>query len=223
MDTNTADPSPLKNSEESRLNLIMFHLRGSKFGLSISDLAKKTELNRNTISRYLTILATLGQVEVRTVGPSRVYQLSERLPISPQFLAVQPEPTIVVSNEGIILALNSHMQKSLANNPGINTENLVGKNYHELNIELFNRITVLPEYMNALNGKMPMIGAWTYLETATACYRFWILPIIFFDGIPGIMIQMETWMCHDGREADEMLAICPSSDDVSGYSPKKQK
>jgi len=223
MDTNTVNVPSLKNSEESRLNLIMFHLRNSKFGLSISDLAKKTGLNRNTISRYLTILATLGQVEVRTVGPSRVYQLSERLPISPQFLAVQPEPTIVVNNEGMILALNPYMRESLGNNLGIDKENLVGKNYKELNIELFNIITALPEYVNALNGKMPTVGAWTYLETADACYRLWILPIIFFDGIPGIMVQAETWICHDGRRADEMLAVCPSSDGKSAYFPKKQE
>ncbi|ABN07692.1 hypothetical protein Mlab_1528 [Methanocorpusculum labreanum Z] len=200
MDTNTVNvPSP-RNSKESGLNMIMFHLRNSKFGLSISDIAKKTGLNRNTISRYLTILATLGQVEIRTVGPSHVYQLSERLPISPQFLAVQPEPTIVVNNEGIILALNSYMRESLGNTLGIDTENLVGKNYKELNSELFNIITALPEYVNALNGKMPTVGAWTYLETSAARCRLWILPIIFFDGIPGIMIQAETWICPEGRK-----------------------
>jgi len=206
MTANTANVPSLKNSKESGLNMIMSHLRNSKFGLSISDIAKKTGLNRNTISRYLTILATLGQVEIRTVGPSHVYQLSERLPISPQFLAVQPEPTIVVNNEGIILALNSHMQKSLGNNLGIDTEDLVGKNYMELNIELFSKIVALPEYMNALNGKMPTVGTWTYLETAIAYYRLWILPIIFYDGIPGIMVQVETWTFPDCRELNETIA-----------------
>lgn len=199
MDTNKVNVTSQKDLEESRLNLIMFHLRNSKFGFSISDLAKKTGLNRNTISRYLMILATLGQVEIRTVGPSHVYQLSERLPISPQFLAVQPEPTIVVNNEGIILALNSYMQESLGNNLGIDPENLVGKNYTDLNCELCSKIVCLPEYMNALHGKMPTIGTWTYLETAIARYRLWIMPVIFYDGTPGIMVQVGTWVDSDGR------------------------
>ena len=88
----------------------------------------------------------------------------------------------------------------------IDTEDLVGKNYMELNIELFSKVVALPEYMNALNGKMPQVGTWAYLETAIAHYRLWILPIILYDGISGIMVQVETWTFPDCRELNETIA-----------------
>lgn len=176
---------------DSKLNMITSHLRNSKFGLSISDLAKKTGLNRNTISRYLTILATLGQVEIRPVGPSHVYHLSERLPISPQFLALQPQPTLIIDKDCVILALNTCMQEYLKNEEGIDTDSFVGKNYLEFNTKLFRTIVALPEYINALNGKMPKKAEWAYLDTGIANYRLLIFPIIFYNGMPGIMIQGE--------------------------------
>lgn len=199
MNTNTVNVASLKNSKESGLNMIMSHLRNSNFGLSISDIAKKTGLNRNTISRYLSILASLGQVEIRTVGPSHVYRLSERLPISLQFLALQPEPTIVVDNEGYILALNSHMQQKLSARLGSDTWNFVGKNYKELHLDLCSKIAVTPEFRNALNGVMPEIGIWTYLEADMMRYRLWIMPVIFYDGTPGIMIRIERLPYSDSR------------------------
>lgn len=200
MDADSVNAASLKSSKESGLTMVVSHLRNSSFGLSISDIAKKTGLNRNTISRYLSILASRGQVEIRTVGPSHVYRLSERLPISLQFLALQPEPTLVVDTDGIILAVNTHMQKKIQSRLGSDTRSVVGMSYTDLHIGLCSKITALPEYRDALNGVMPSVGTWTYLKTDQVCYRLWIMPVISFDGTPGIMIRMEKWPYPVDRE-----------------------
>ncbi len=180
-------------AEDSGLEEVMRHLRCSKYGLSISDIARKTGLNRNTISKYLQLLSTLGQTEMRVVGPSRIYQLSERLPISSAFLKAQPEPTCVVTTAGIILWVNEYLESWLKSCYAWHFVDIVGKSFETAGPELFKAVAKLPEYRASVEGKMPTVGKWSYLNIKEMRYRLWILPVVFYEGTSGVMIQIEEW------------------------------
>jgi PAS domain S-box-containing protein len=51
-------------------------------GLSITDLVKSVDINRNTAGRYLERMLLSGQVEMRRFGMAKMYTLAERLPVS---------------------------------------------------------------------------------------------------------------------------------------------
>ena len=51
-------------------------------GLSITDLVKSVDINRNTAGRYLENLLLSGQVEMRRFGMAKMYTLAKRLPVS---------------------------------------------------------------------------------------------------------------------------------------------
>ncbi|WP_457558695.1 PAS domain S-box protein [Candidatus Harpocratesius sp.] len=52
-------------------------LKNNPDGLTITDLKEKTKLNRNWIAKQLEILELLGRVELKTIGPAKLYRWSE--------------------------------------------------------------------------------------------------------------------------------------------------
>ena len=173
---------------ESRLELIMAHLRDSKYGFSISELSRRTGLNRNTITKYLNVLVTLGQAEIHTVGPSKVFLLSQRLPITKSFLSSLPEPSFVISEDGRILGVNELFCRCFR----VEMEAILGKKQEDLGIPLLVSITSTPEYKNALSGNMMKMNSWVYLRENLKDHRLWIVPVVFHDGTPAVLTLIET-------------------------------
>ena len=57
-------------------------LKENPQGLSITDIVKVVNINRNTAGRYLENLLISGQVEMRRLGMAKIYILSQRVPLS---------------------------------------------------------------------------------------------------------------------------------------------
>lgn len=128
----------------------MAHLRESKYGFSISELSRRTGLNRNTITKYLNMLVTLGQAEIHIVGPSKVFQLSERLPVSKAYLSTLLEPSFVADEDGKIIWVNEMLCRYFR----VEIEECCGRTFKELHIPLLTSIVTTMEYQNALSGNM---------------------------------------------------------------------
>jgi len=173
---------------DSRLELIMAHLRDSKYGFSISELSRRTGLNRNTITKYLNVLVTLGQAEIHIVGPSKVFQLSQRLPITKAYLSSLPEPSFIIGEDGRILRVNELFCRCFH----VEMEVILGKKQEDLGIPLLVSITNTPEYKNALSGNMMKMNSWVYLRENLKNHRLWIAPVVFHDGTPAVLILIET-------------------------------
>ena len=57
-------------------------LRASPQGLSITDISRQLHLHRTTVAKYLDMLQMKGDVDLRIMGTSKVYHLSNRVPAS---------------------------------------------------------------------------------------------------------------------------------------------
>ena len=64
------------------LALIKNVLRENPEGMSVTDIAKALNKNKNTTGRYLDILLISGHVDMRTYGMAKVFTLSQRVPLS---------------------------------------------------------------------------------------------------------------------------------------------
>ena len=64
------------------LALIKNVLRQNPEGMSVTDIAKALNKNKNTTGRYLDILLISGHVDMRTYGMAKVFTLSQRVPLS---------------------------------------------------------------------------------------------------------------------------------------------
>ena len=92
-------------------------------GLSITDLVKSVEINRNTAGRYLENLLLSGQVEMRRFGMAKMYTLTKRLPVS---------SVLSISSE-LVMQLNFSQRVTYVNDPlliflGAPAKDLFGKN-----------------------------------------------------------------------------------------------
>jgi PAS domain S-box-containing protein len=92
-------------------------------GLSITDLVRSVDVNRNTAGRYLENLLLSGQVEMRRFGMAKMYTLAKRLPVS---------SVLSISSE-MVMQLDSGQRVIYANDPlltflGAPEKDLFGKN-----------------------------------------------------------------------------------------------
>ncbi len=94
-------------------------------GLSITDLVRSVDINRNTAGRYLESLLHSGQVEMRRFGMAKIYTLAKRLPVS-SVLSISPQ---------LVLQLDSGLRVSYANEPLLTFLGASGKAVFGKNIE----------------------------------------------------------------------------------------
>jgi PAS domain S-box-containing protein len=92
-------------------------------GLSITDLVRSVDINRNTAGRYLENLLLSGQVEMRRFGMAKLYTLTKRLPVS----------SVLSLSSELVMQLDSGQRIFYANEPllaflGVQAKDLFGKN-----------------------------------------------------------------------------------------------
>jgi PAS domain S-box-containing protein len=92
-------------------------------GLSITDLVRSVDINRNTAGRYLENLLLSGQVEMRHFGMAKMYTLAKRLPVS----------SVLSLSSELVMQLDNGQRVFYANDPlltflGAPAKDMFGKN-----------------------------------------------------------------------------------------------
>ncbi len=162
-------------------------LKENPQGLSITDIVKAVNINRNTTGRYLENLLVSGQVEMRRFGMAKIYQLSQRVPLS---------AVLSLSSE-LVLQLDSGLRIVFANEPflslvGTDSKNLLGKNIEYTPVALvFDESfpSFIEDLRNGITGK-----EWageielTIKDIILFCQ---IAPTVFEDGRKGVSVILE--------------------------------
>lgn len=156
-------------------------------GLSITEIVKKIDINRNTAGRYLENLLVSGQVEMRHFGMAKIYALSNRI----------PQSAMLSISSDLVMQLDANLRIVFANEPflkmlGVSTAELFGKN-----IEYTAAVTVFDDALenfiqnlrNGVSGK-----EWRNtltLNNGEQIFSCHIYPIVFTDGRKGVSVLME--------------------------------
>jgi len=80
-------------------------LKQNPEGMSVTDIAKALQKNKNTTGRYLDILLISGHVDMRTYGMAKVFTLSQRVPLS-AMLSCSKDLIMVLDREFRIVDIN---------------------------------------------------------------------------------------------------------------------
>jgi len=156
-------------------------------GLSITDLVKSVDINRNTAGRYLENLLLSGQVEMRRFGMAKLYTLARRLPVS---------SVLSISSE-LVMQLDFSERVIYANDPlltflGVPAKDLFGKNIEFTAFSLVFE-DVFPElhdrFRKGLRGEewrgelsAPVRGSYFFCRVA---------PTVFNEGTKGVWVLLE--------------------------------
>ncbi|NLD56873.1 MAG: PAS domain S-box protein, partial [Methanomicrobiales archaeon] len=92
---------------EQELAAIRSLLKDNPGGMSVTEISKALQKNKNTVGRYLDILLISGQVEMRAFGMAKVYTLSQRVPLS-AMLSYSSELIMVLDEDLRITDINDN-------------------------------------------------------------------------------------------------------------------
>jgi len=92
-------------TERETLNKIRSLLKFHPRGLTISNIAQRLKMNRNSVAKDLEILELSGCVEMRHMGAAKVFYLSQRIPLA-SILGFTKEGIIVINEEKRIIQVN---------------------------------------------------------------------------------------------------------------------
>jgi PAS domain S-box-containing protein len=94
-----------KKDNDNEFTQIEQILKQNPKGQTISDVAKKMGLNRNSTAKYLGIMEALGNAEMKVIGTAKVFYPSDRISLS-SFLNLTSEGIIILDENYEIIRAN---------------------------------------------------------------------------------------------------------------------
>lgn len=99
---------------ESEFKKIKEILRDNPGGSSILHISDMMKINRNSVAKYLEVLQIMGYVEMRKVGPTKLFLLSKKLPMH-ALLDLSDQAVISYDSIGRITQVNKKAKDLFGN------------------------------------------------------------------------------------------------------------
>ncbi|MEA5036723.1 hypothetical protein SDC9_17420 [bioreactor metagenome] len=162
---------------------ILTLLRENPRGMSVTEIADATHLNRNTIARYMDNLLVSGRVEMRTFGKAKVFFLSKRVPVS-AMLNLSSEMVLLIDADLRVIQAN----ESLLSFIGAESDQIIGKYVYESACKTFCSDVLTDQIRSALQGEM-VRSELRLIKNGSDCYLDQrIYPMVLSDGRPGVTV-----------------------------------
>ena len=155
-------------------------LRGNPKGMTIMDISREIDINRNVVAKYLDVLQISGQVEMRSVGPAKVYVLSQRVPIS-TMLNFSSDYIMVLNRDKEIVQINDNLLEIMQ----VDRYDLIGKVIDDPEIPIFGNQDTISMIKEGMTEKSFQVGE------EELCFRVKLIPTTFDDGKQGVTIILE--------------------------------
>jgi len=185
---------------QKELDRVKEVLKANPKGMSISDVSKKINVNRNSVAKYLDVLQVSGHVEMRSFGPAKVYFLSQRVPIS-AMLNLSTEYILVLDRDLKIV----HTNDNFLNFVNVEREVLLGKGIEESPLPIFINEEIMPKIKEALDGRDSTMEISFPMGEREFYFRIKLIPTTFDDGRQGVTILLED--ITERKKAEEELRL----------------
>ncbi len=176
-------------------------LRSHRNGLTITDLAEKIRLNRNSTAKYLEILLISGEVKLNAIGPAKVYTFSQKMPIS-AMLKFSADIILLIDNEMRVLDANENALDIL----GMSRENLVGELIEEVKSPIITSLGI-SDVFDAIQGTGEIQREFSITRhNEVHHYRVRLIPTVFDNMDEGITVIGEDVTKQNQFEESLMLS-----------------
>jgi PAS domain S-box-containing protein len=184
--------------DEETVERILKSLKVRPKGMTITDISRQLNINRNSVAKYLQILLISGQVEVQVLGNAKVYTISDRIPIS-SMLSCSSDFIVVLDEDARII----HVNEGYLGFTGRESADLINRKVTESDLPLLNApgIAEMIEECNAGTGttrEVEFNG-----DDRTCHFRLKFIPTVFEGGNKGVTAIMED--VTSLKEAEEAL------------------
>ena len=150
-------------------------------GMTVTDVARKIKINRNSVAKYLDIMRISGHVEMITFGPAKVFFPSRRVPIH----------DLLNYTSDYILVFDADLRITMVNNSFLRflseaRENIIGQAINEILTHFFEENSeVLVGIKEAIEGKKFKQEIDMEKNGDYFCFVIKIVPTTFEDGRTG--------------------------------------
>ncbi len=156
-------------------------------GMSITEIAAKLQVNRNSVAKYMDILQIQGAVDGRKMGTSKVYYLSGRMPAQ-SVLKVCTRPLVIIDKDLIVTDTNRAFSDIL----GTTSDRIVRQQFESLPVRILEGGNAQQVLKAALRGTEQRVqGKITHatgrIHSATLLFE----PVVFESGKPGIALIID--------------------------------
>ncbi len=175
---------------QHELSIIKDLLKQNLEGMSVTDISKALNKNKNTIGRYLDILLISGQVDMRSYGMAKVFTLSQRVPLS-AMLSYSKELIMVLDNESRIIDINDNFLKLLQ----LSRKETLGKNISYLQSPDVDVHELLEALATGSEEKEDIV-TFVVKDQEERIFNQKSVPTVFEDGKKGFTIILEDITAH---------------------------
>lgn len=170
-------------SYQKELAQIKEILKESPKGMTVTDIAREMNINRNSVAKYLDILLISGHAEMVTFGPAKVFFPSRRVPIS-SVLNFISDYIMVLSRDLKITQINDAFLDFL----DIERSVLLDQRIDNSTLPLFTNMEMQSNIKEALEGKDLAEEINFQTDDEYFYFRIRLIPTTFDDGEQGVTI-----------------------------------
>lgn len=171
---------------EKELAFVKKVLKENPKGMTVSDISKEIKINRNSVAKYLDVLLISGHVEMRTIGPAKVFSISHRVPLS-AMLNFSSDYILVLDKDLKVVQVNDNLL-DLAK---VKRESLLGKGIEECPYSPLNNAKMISKIKDALEGKDFTMETGFKPARKEFYFKIKLIPTTFEDGEQGVTILAE--------------------------------
>lgn len=172
--------------ETEEIRSIREILKNNPRGMSITDISRELNLNRNSVAKYVNMLLVAGQAEMKTHAAAKVYFLSQRVPLS-AMLDFSTDSIVIINSELNIVQANDNFL-TLANS---RPDDIFGRSLKELGFPVFSDETILSNLKDAIRGVAGKRNFTWKNPEETLFLQVKLVPTVFEDGNAALTIILE--------------------------------
>jgi PAS domain S-box-containing protein len=182
---------------QEQLSKIRKVLKANPRGMTVSQISKEIDLNRNSVAKYLEVLLISGHVEMRSYGPAKVFFLSQRVPIS-AMLDFSSDYMLILDRDFRIIKVNDNFLKLVC----MEREDLLGQRMEDVSLPVFDTAEIMSNLEAALKGEQIKREMECSVGEIDYCFNVKIVPTTFEDGLPGVTVILENITEHKRMEEE---------------------
>jgi len=161
-------------------------------GMSITDIAEKVNVHRNSVAKYMDILHIQGAVDEYKVGTSKLYFLTSRLPAQ-AVRKVCTRPFLLLDKDAIIIESNN----AFTDLTGISRDRIHGIAFDSVPAKIIETENKMRIIRDALRGtEQRIIGKVTHISGRQYAATIHLEPVVFENGKPGAALIIEEHEFH---------------------------
>jgi PAS domain S-box-containing protein len=181
-------------------------LRANPRGMTVTDISREININRNSVAKYLDVLLISGQVEMKRMGPAKAYFLSHRVPIS-AMLNFSSDCILVFDGQLKIVQVNDIFLDLI----NADRDDIIDKKLSTVPFPIVNDPDILTRILKGLEGKDSSIEKSYLVDGADLYLYIKFIPTTFQDGSLGVTLIMENITARinvekELRESEETLS-----------------